>query len=343
MIVNWYLPTDSRDFNNMSASVWIRALQLFPYLEAFGVENRVNDTLGASDIVVFVRRQDPQSIECARKEKAHGAKVVFDLCVNYFDVSGAPGLADPVTQDHVDACMAMVELSDAVTCASANIAERASDFHENAHYIADSIDKSHFAHIKPETDFKRPKLRAVWSGVSSKAQELLPYMDSLRKFGIPLRIIAEKRPADFAPPLWFGRPKAAVTRWRYETFPDSIMSGEFVLAPRDVSFSYNMGHSFFKIGVFMAQGVPALGGHVPSYEELIGDGEGGKICTSSTAFCKEIARMVDDREYLVRQSRRAIEKLRPFETQAVSKQYLDLFSRLVGVGQPDFLQEVRYT
>ena len=69
MIINWFLPTTSRDFNNMSASVWIRALQLFPYLEKKKNKNIVNEEESQADISIFVRRQSIFDQQLAVKQK----------------------------------------------------------------------------------------------------------------------------------------------------------------------------------------------------------------------------------------------------------------------------------
>lgn len=329
IILNWILPTDSKNFDRMSASVWIRALQIFPYLEELGFTCLVNDKNKQSDISIFVRRQDNVSYKLAKEESQYGSKVVLDLCVNYYDVSEAPGLPAPVTKQHVSQCLKMTEVADAVFCASENITNRAKDFHKAAFYLPDSIDKRHFRYSKNQKDFSRRIPRAIWSGVSTKAQELLPFINCLSKHKIPLRIISEKRPEVFGHQFSINQPKARFSRWRYKSFPRQILRGEFIIAPRDTTYLYNQGHSAFKIGVFMAQGVPALGGDIPSYRSLIGDGLGGKICVNENDFEAEIENMLGDREYFATQSLSAIEKMKPFETSVVAKAYQKVFLSLV--------------
>ena len=92
MKIVWFLPSNESNYNNLSASVWIRALQLFKYLEIFEVQNFVNDETVKADIAVFVRRQSEMDYNIVANLKKRKIKVILDLCVNFYKLSGAPGL-----------------------------------------------------------------------------------------------------------------------------------------------------------------------------------------------------------------------------------------------------------
>ena len=51
------------NFDKVSASVWLRCLQLIPYLEEKGIRCRINDFSSESDISIFVRWQDDQAYQ----------------------------------------------------------------------------------------------------------------------------------------------------------------------------------------------------------------------------------------------------------------------------------------
>ena len=109
MKINWFIPpkqinlftSDSfskrlrlgyYNYDKVSASVWIRCLQLIPYLEEQGIRCRINDFYSNSDISIFVRWQDVQAFQHLKKQKDLKKIVIFDQCVNYFDVAGTfPG------------------------------------------------------------------------------------------------------------------------------------------------------------------------------------------------------------------------------------------------------------
>ena len=109
----------------------------------------------------------------------------------------------PVTKKHIDNCVRMTNLCDAVFCASMNIKDSARKFNKKSYYLPDSVDERHFKYIKKEKDFFRKRIRAVWAGTTEKANELLEYMDILDELNISLRIISEKRPRYFGHPFLF--------------------------------------------------------------------------------------------------------------------------------------------
>ena len=318
--VDWLIPTHKRDFNRMPASVWIRCLQLIPYLEERGVRCRVNQADGRGDIAVFVRWQDREAQRLARRLKDRGQRVVFDLCVNYFDETGHFDGGYGSRRQEVTECARMAEVADAITCASAFIAQRAAEHHPRAVYLSDSIDMRHFRLAKDPGDFRRPHLRAIFSGVTQKSRELEPILPLLQRRGIPLTVISNGRP-ELSTPYSF-------VQWSYESFPHDILSGEICLTCRPVDNPYNRGHSLFKIGVFMSQGVPAIASPLPSYQEIIREGTGGRLCDSAAAWEEALDSVLEDRELLVRWSQEARSNLAEYATDRMIEGYLELFKTL---------------
>jgi len=327
--VNWLIPVDHRDYNRMSASVWIRCLQLIPYLEARGIQSTVNKPDAEADITIFVRWQDEQAYELARRQKQKGQSIVLDLVVNYFDKASVPYVGKPVTLKHIDETLRMLSVADVVTCASAYIAQRAREFHWRVEYLPDSIDARHFCHVKPVGDFYRPKLRAIWSGVASKARELEPILPLLQRRGIKLIVISNKRPCLSRPGrFWKRRFRYRFVPWRYETFPGHILGGEICVVHRSVNNPYNRGHSLFKIGVFMAQGVPAIVSPIPSYQEVLKNGSSGHICYSIDEWQEILDKVLRDRDLLAQWSQQAQQTMEPYLTKRIIDRYEALFVHL---------------
>jgi len=246
--------------------------------------------------------------------------VVFDLCVNYFDETGLLGDGYGATVERVQECAYMVSVADAVTCASKFIAQRARAFHPHVVYLPDSIDRRHFWLRKSIEDFDRNPLRAIWSGTAVKAQELNPIIPVLADRGIELTLISNARPqlAEFF----------SFVPWTYETFPRRILDGELCLSYRATDNPYDLGHSLFKVGVFMAQGVPALASPVPSYKEIINGECGGQICSTLQEWAAALDRLLADRDVLKKWSGQAIAALEPYSTERIIEQYVTLFREL---------------
>jgi hypothetical protein len=198
------------------------------------------------------------------------------------------------------------------------------------------VDARHFLRRKDLADFGRRRLRAVWSGTSPKALDLAPVMPLLRRHGMDLRVITERNPwRDLARPWWYWRlgRHYAYRPWHHATFPDAILEGELCVAPREANNPYDRGHSHFKVGVFLAQGVPALAGPVPSYNEVLGDGRSGAICRSAREWDERLAAVIADRSFLARWSVAAPQAMTPFLTERVSAAYVTLFRELAGEGR----------
>ncbi len=330
MRVNWLTYTDERDYDRVESALWIRGLQLLPYLEALGVRNAWNQPDRPADVAVFLRWQNAEAQALAAELRRRGQKVVFDLCVNYFDACEGPAGACARPAQVAEA-RAMLELADVVTCASRFIADRAGAHHPRAVYVPDSIDGRHFGLVKDPADFARSRLRAIWSGVSVKSADLAPLLPLLARERFDLAIVSDRDPFPRGSWRWLwakARLGYRFVPWHYRTFPAAILGGELCVGPRDRGVSYNCGHSFFKIGVFLAEGVPALAARVPSYGEVLLDGRNGRFADTPREWREALRAARGARSSLVDWSRAARTALAPFDTARVAEAYRALFETL---------------
>ena len=311
----------------MPASVWIRCLQLIPYLERLGIRSVVNDADAPADVAVFVRRQDEPTLRLAERLRARGARIAFDLCVNYYDETGLVAGSYGVTRRHVDECLAMTAVADVILAASRFITERARAHHARVEYLPDSVDRAHFSCTKT---YDRPRRwwrrasppTAIWCGAAAKAAELEPWLGLFAKRRMPLVVISERRPRLSV--------SFRYVRWRHATVPRELLRGDVCVAPREVDSAYNRGHSFFKIGMFMAEGVPAVASPVPSYHELVVGDRNGMLCDTPAEWEETLDRIVADPAVLGRWSPAAQEAMAPYSTEAVAAQYARLLTSLAG-------------
>ena len=108
-----------------------------------------------------------------------------------------------------------------------------------------------------------------------------------------------------------------------------MLNGDFIFAPRDLSEPYNRGHSFFKIGVFLAIGIPVIASPIPSYKELVsGDKCGKKLCFSKDDFRNTIKELYNNREKLKAWSRNAKLVMKKYTTLEISKKYFKIFKKI---------------
>jgi hypothetical protein len=295
---------------------------LIPYLEKRNIGCTVNDSNAKADISIFVRWQNNKAYSLMEKSIAKGQKVIFDLCVNYFEPAGQTGKKYGSLPEQREQALRMIENCDVITCASEFIRQQTSKFHSNAIYIPDSIDQYHFNLNKTLSDFYKGSLTFIYAGVASKADFLLKNIYPLiKKRGMDLLVLTEKRPSIWA--------RYHYRKWRYEKFPEDILKGELGIAPRKTDNPYDKGHSLFKIGVFLAQGLPVLASPVPSYNELLDKGTAGKICDSLLSWDEALNFVANNREALTKWSQEAYEIIRPYSSEAIVDKYIEVFRKLI--------------
>ncbi|WP_419786674.1 hypothetical protein [Pseudodesulfovibrio sp.] len=327
MKIGWFVPSTETDYDKVTSSVWMRCLQLIPYLTRLGVENVINDY--DCDVAMFVRWQDETALAAAKRLRQAGTPVIFDMVVNYFEESHSSYRLNAVSSGQVTECRSMVEQADMVTCVSEYIAGKAKQYHDTVRYLPDSIDFSHFNGCKDPADFDRPKLRALWCGVSVKANDLTPVLPLLKKHGLDLTIISDAR-VKLGKRHFFSRSYPYdFYRWSYNR-PEHLLQGEIALGYRDLTHVYDRGHSFFKVGLPLSQGLPVLASPVPSYSEIIHDNKGGKLCTTLEEWDDILGRIVADRSLLKTWSSQAQAIMEPYSTENLALRYLECFRILTG-------------
>ncbi len=262
MNISWFVPSVWKwpwqkwfNYDRVLASTWIRCLQLIPYLGALGVSSEINKWDGETQIAVFLRRWGKEEQILARRLKTKGVKIVIDTPVNYFSPQRLPALES----DARDEFLSFVDIADAVFCPSHYIEQYGEKLGYSTFCVEDSIDFKHFCYRKKDY-FSKGGPVLIWSGVSVKADTLNFLASVIKQNTWHVVIISDKRPClDF---------DFTFIRWRYELFPRDILEGDIGIFPRLVNNEYDMGHSFFKIGVFLAQHVPVICSPLHSYNQV---------------------------------------------------------------------------
>ena len=326
MKITWIIPKKKRPFHLVPhlawhpdfalASVWIRAYQIAPYLRELGYTTSINKLNSNPNLAIFLRKYDLEAVKAAEFLKRSGAKIITDVVANYFEERDDNGTTvGRATKTQVDNFKRLINLSDQVWTVSPYLQKVASKFHPSAKFISDSVDPAHFNRQYKKPKSKNDKLTFGWSGISIKAG----YLDELSPIFIPLiasnkikiMVISDKTP-QLKMPFEFKR-------WKYGRFPQYIANCDLCIAPRKVTNNYDKGHSLFKIGVFMAMGVPAMAGPVPSYNLLLGDDTAGKICQTANQWESSISKFINNQFLKKEWSQHAVQKMKPFATPIIAE------------------------
>jgi hypothetical protein len=310
------------NFDSFLPSVWIRCLQLIPELDKLGISSFFNQRKIDCDIAIFLRDFSTPIQAIINYQRANGAKIAIDLCTNPFDVTGLLMGRYGMTQEKSQAILAAIAKCDGILCASDFIAKRAQGYSPLVTHIPDSIDKIHYCHKKKVTLSESTRLCAIWAGVSSKAHHLEKVTALLTQHDIGLDVISDKRPT-LSIPFRF-------TKWSYNSSPQTLLKGDIAISPRELTNLYDLGHSHFKIGVFMAQGIPALASPVPSYEQLIARTKGGIIANTTSDWSAALEELQSNRALLKELGDAAFSGMQQFSTEEIAGQYVEFFEALMG-------------
>lgn len=262
MKLSWYGVENVSNWDKVGGTFWICCLQNLEHLEKLGVSNYFNEPSG--DICLFFRGVSEETINIARNLKKNGKKVVYILDVNYLERIGDSLWLNQVNDEHIKNSHIFCQLSDIVLCTSPYIAERVQHHGYLSVYWPQGIDNRHFI-VKKEINLSEPLL--VWCGHAIKAELVDEVTLALNS---KLLIISEMKPKLSC--------SYKFKKWKYRKLPSYLLQADIGIAPRVLDNSYNLGHSSFKILVYLAAGLPVLVAPLPSYCDIIVNGENGFIC-----------------------------------------------------------------
>lgn len=244
-----FVPTLYKDYNKVSASIWIRVYQMVKHYESFGIKVYINNPFIKYDVSIFYRWSNNLSLQFIKYLKFISDKVYWDTCVNYYEIH------THTNEKQVDIAKQISELVDGVITSTEEIANRAKKYNDNIFVMDDPIDFEHFKYHKSSVNFKNPIFG--WSGVSHKALFINKYKDEINK----IIIISNARPS--------LQIKYDFFQWRHESFPYLLSKIDIGFLPREFENDpYNIGHSSFKALVFASHGIPVIANKLPSYEKL---------------------------------------------------------------------------
>ena len=249
MKLGLFIPTRQRNYNNISASLWIRCLQMVPYYKAIGIDVHINNPFRKYDISIFFRGVNDLDYNFIRFLKKISYKVLWDTVVDYYVEHDACNSKQRINAERISS------LVDGIIVSSRQLSINAMNFNENVFYMPDPVDIKFFCLYKKYVNYDFPIFG--WSGVSSKISDLKKYSEILS--GRTIIISDNYKDVGF---------KHDFHKWNYNSFPRLISHCDIGFFPRKVDGPYNLSHSSFKILVFAIQGLPIIANKIPSYVEL---------------------------------------------------------------------------
>lgn len=242
--IGLFVPTWKKNYNNVSASIWIRCFEFAKFLKDQGHKVSINNYFKNYDFCIVYRECSDLTLLKLKFLKKRSKHIFWDTCVNYLDPHPNNN------QKRINIVKNISGYIDAVICSSRFIFDRHRAEGYNAILFEDCIKHCDVKTVKESNMF-------TWCGISSKFVSLNKYFSILDG---NITVISDKK---------F---KNCITHkfveWNYNTFFNYTSSSNIAFLPRDYNNPYDSGHSSYKALCFAAFGVPIISNKLPSYIDL---------------------------------------------------------------------------
>jgi glycosyltransferase involved in cell wall biosynthesis len=253
--VGWV--TDAKwPYRNVMASTRIRCLDIISFLKSRGISTGLYRSFKKYDTVIFQKSFSRRHYETARRLSATGTRIILDINVNYFEKKGE---TTQVKEEQIDEMHRFLDVTDKVLVSSHYLKDIAEKYHSNVQYMPEHIGTIGDHSPKILTD----PVTLVYCGYAVKADSVLFIRDVLEELSVDHRLelmfVCDSDPSLRLPV------KTSFVKYRQNDLINILRQGSIKIAPRVLDNSYDLGHSFTKIGYPMSVGLPVIASPVPSY------------------------------------------------------------------------------
>lgn len=319
IIEDWPLP-----YHYASASTRLRVydiIRLFRNNQQFSLE--LYKPWKKYDLVFFQKR-DKKAFILAQKLQKSGTKIVLDVNANIFDKSlYGKGFFKKFDNEYFENITQFARFSDyiAVTSPYLKIATE-KIFGNKAIFLPENISDTFFEQRK-HYSIQKNTIHFVYAGYSSKADQLYLIKSQLeqlaQKYTVHYLLICEQDPHLAMQGVHFK-----YVPFRNRNIHKKLLLGDIFLAPRNTTDSYNLAHSFTKIGLPMSTGIPIIASPLPSYE----NSPAILIDSFDDEWIKQIENLILNKDVYTKRSSDGIEYCKNhFSSSIVYQKYIDFFTQ----------------
>ena len=309
-----------------------------------GVRYSAWHPLGRYDAVVFLKSMSDESHRLAKRLRAGGTRIIFDLNVDYLTPASGIFFYENMapSEEQRRQALAMMAVSDALIADSSHLEKICRPQHPRVRWIPDNVD---MRLAPPRRAWSRKgKLDLLWSGEAVKLFELLSIDDVLREFSKHLRLVLVTNSLTaldrwFEP--WKGRFEKLLASVEHTIMPFCSVGellkiygyGGVFVSPRFLDNTYNLGHTEWKITLPMACGRIALGSALPSYLDVSerSGGHGLRICREDADWRENLDAILSDRFDFEGEENAAREVVeRHYSTSVVAESHVQFMREICG-------------
>ncbi|MCA9409515.1 MAG: polysaccharide deacetylase family protein [Candidatus Omnitrophica bacterium] len=235
------------------------------------------------DLYIFQKFFNADALKFLSQFKNYGAKALLDINVNYFEYRGTEKISKEQTQE----IFTFAEKIDGFIAASAFLEKKIKTCfpEKDVSYIPENL------MLKPVFPCKKHRptnpIRLLYIGYAVKAVDILLIEDILEwlgdKYRLELIIISEKNPD-----IRIKGIKMRYYKYNQAQLAKLMLKGDIKIAPRDLNDSYNLGHTFTKIGYPMSIGVPVVASDLDSYR-----GSPALLCRTKKEWKDNLVQLIE--------------------------------------------------
>lgn len=313
-----------RPYEYASASVRLRVydiIRLFKNDTQFSLE--LYRPWKKYSAVIFLKR-DSEALHKAKKLKTSRTKIILDVNAQIFDRSlYGKGFFNNFDQNYFSMVSEFANVADFITVTSPYLLEKVTSLFgsEKVALLPENIPINYRFQERAERD--DDTLHFVYIGYAAKANQISLLKEQLKKlsekYSIHYTMICERDPKLSIPGITF-----TYTPFKITTLHKKVFFGDIFLSPRDMSDTYNLGHSFTKIGLPMSLGIPVIASPLPAYQ----NSPALLIDSLDDKWTRAILHLVTNKEFYQEKSKAGVRFCQNnFSPEVTHRKYADFFSR----------------
>lgn len=286
----------------------------------------IHNSIHTYDILIFQKVFSEKARGLALKAQEKGTRVVLDLNVNYLDRTSTQ-----VDVSQRESVIKFLQIAGAVLTTTKYIADQILEQFpdKKVSIIGESIET--YGKRKSRLRFSEDGvIRLCCVSHAHKVKDLLLIKSALHDLAddnkVELLVLTNKDTE-----LDFKHSNISIHFKKYnrvnqKTIYDDLMENDIFISPRDLNETYNLGHSFDRIGRPMSVGIPVIASPIASYEKspaILINGYGSE-------WSENILQMLKQEEHYWQVSEKGVAYCEEnFSPAVIMKQYRDFFDNIM--------------
>lgn len=273
------------------------------------------------DIVIFQKKFDDKALRLAEKLKSKGTKIILDINVNYYDKSALEETNAYMNEQIIN----FTRISDGIISSSEYLENYIKKLfpEKKITYIPENITDNFFS-IYKEITRDNENLKLLYVGYAIKAKEILIIKDVLQKlrknYNFKILFICEKDPKVKVEGI-----ETEFIKYRQIKIHEQMLMGNIFITPRDLTNSYNLSHSFTKIGYPMSVGIPVVASKLSSYI-----GSPALLCENEKEWGDNLEKLLSGYELRKNLGNLGIEFCKNnYSTKLIRNKYINFFKKII--------------